>query len=254
LSEDRAIEGSPRRLREQGQLDMFAEDEVFPGLVIEADYYRRAWALDVFRRLARNRLPQPSSLPERRFPCSVVTAYGGEETAALSQLWDTIALSELEAEVVAALQIIDPQITAVSMIGGDTSGKGRTAIVRQANWPRPVPLRSFGDGVNRIFGVALALVTAKAGLLLIDEVENGLHHSVQYDVWKMIFALAQKLNVQVLATSHSWDTIEAFQKVAGETPEDGVLVRLLRKGDDVIATVFGEQDLRIVTRDKIEVR
>jgi predicted ATP-dependent endonuclease of OLD family len=117
-----------------------------------------------------------------------------------------------------------------------------------------VPLRSFGDSVNRLFGIVLSLVTAKDGLLLIDEVENGLHHSVQYDVWKTIFALAQRLNVQVLATSHSWDTIEAFQKAAGETPEDGVLVRLLRRGDDVIATVFDEEDLRIVTRDKIEVR
>ena len=122
--------------------------------------------------------------------------------------------------------------------------------MRQANWPCPVPLCSFGDGVNRLFGIALALVTAKDGLLLIDEVENGLHHSVQYEVWKMIFALAQKLNVQVLATSHSWDTIEAFQKAASETPEDGVLVRLLRKREDIIATVFGEEDLRIVTREK----
>jgi hypothetical protein len=233
---------------------MFGTDEVIPGLVIEAENYRRSWALESFRRLARNRLPQPSSLPERRFPCSFVSAYGGEETATLSQLWDAIALSELEPEVVAALQIVDPQITAVSMIGGDTYGKGRTAIVRQANWPRPVPLRSFGDGVNRLFGIALALVTAKNGLLLIDEVENGLHHSLQYEVWKMVFALAQKLNVQVLATSHSWDTIEAFQKAASETPEDGVLVRLLRKDDKVIATVFGEDDLTVVTRDKIEVR
>ena len=53
LSEDRVNEGSSRRLREQAQLDMFSTDEVFPGLIIEADYYRRAWALDVLRRLAR---------------------------------------------------------------------------------------------------------------------------------------------------------------------------------------------------------
>jgi energy-coupling factor transporter ATP-binding protein EcfA2 len=254
LAADRDAEGAPLRLREQMQADLFSTDDVVPGLVIEADGVRRMRALDSMRRIARNRLPQPSSLPERKLPCSFVTAYGGEETATLSQLWDTIALSELEADVVAALQIIDPQITAVSMIGGDIYGKGRTAIVRQASWPRPVPLRSFGDSVNRLFGIVLSLVTAKDGLLLIDEVENGLHHSVQYDVWKTIFALAQRLNVQVLATSHSWDTIEAFQKAAGETPEDGVLVRLLRRGDDVIATVFDEEDLRIVTRDKIEVR
>ena len=181
-----------------------------------------------------------------------VSAYGGERTANLGALWDGIVLSNNEQDVIKALQIIEPEITAVTMIGGES--QPRTAIVRTGNFSRPVPLRSFGDGMNRLFGIILSLVNAKGGFLLIDEFENGMHHTVQLDAWRIIFSLAQSLDVQVFATSHSWDAIESFQKAAEETKEDGALIRLTRKGEDIIPTVFKEKELAIATRAGIEVR
>ena len=191
---------------------------------------------------------------ESRIPCEFVSPYGGERTATLGSLWDRIALSEGEKAVVEALRIIDPRISAVSMVGGDSSRQQRRAIVRAEGIPRPVPLRTFGDGLNRLFGIALSLVNAKDGLLLIDEFENGMHHTVQVDVWRAIFRLARELDIQVVATSHSWDSIEAFQKAASEVPGEGVLIRLTRKGQDIIPTVLSEDELAIVIRDRIEVR
>jgi hypothetical protein len=183
-----------------------------------------------------------------------VSPFGGERTATLGNLWDKIALSDREEDVAEALRIIDPDIEAVSMVGGAGSRTSRTAIVRSKSLPRPVPLRSFGDGLNRLFGIILSLVNAKDGLLLIDEFENGMHYSVQPDAWRVIFKLAQRLDIQVVATSHSWDAIEAFQKAASEAPDEGVLIRLSRKGDDIVSTVFREDELAIATRDGIEVR
>jgi len=183
-----------------------------------------------------------------------VSPYGGERTATLGPLWDRIALSEREHDVVDALRIIDPEIVAVSMIGGEGPRRRRTAIVRADNIARPVPLRSYGDGLNRLFGIVLSLVNAKDGLLLVDEFENGMHYTVQLDAWRAVFRLAKKLDVQVFATSHSWDSIEAFQMAASETPEEGVLVRLACKGDDVVPTVFAEDELAVATRERIEVR
>lgn len=187
-------------------------------------------------------------------PCVYVGPYAGKQTSGLGALWDTIALSDREPDVVDALRIIDPRIVAVSMVGGDGPHTRRTAIVRAENLPRPVPLRTYGDGLNRLFGIVLSLVNAKDGLLLVDEFENGMHHSVQLDAWRAIFRLAARLNIQVFATSHSWDAIEAFQKAAAETPEHGVLVRLTRKGEHIVPTVYCEEDLRVATRDRIEVR
>ena len=58
----------------------------------------------------------------------------------------------------------------------------RVPYVKIQSFDFGIPLRSLGDGVNRLFGIALALVHAKGGLLLLDEIENGIHYSVQADL------------------------------------------------------------------------
>ena len=186
--------------------------------------------------------------------CVLTGPYRGRRTFDLATLWDGIALTNQEREIVEALQIIEPNISAVSMLGSSRSSGERKAMVRTKNFPMPIPLRSFGDGTNSLFAMILSLANARAGILLIDEFENGLHYSIQPDAWKMIFRLAQRLNVQVFATTHSWDAIEAFQKVASDNPEAGALVKLTRRHQKVFASVFAEEELAVATRHKIEVR
>ena len=107
----------------------------------------------------------------------------------------------------------------------------------------------------RALGISLALVNVKDGILLIDEFENGLYYSVQPDLWQFIFRVARRLNVQVFATTHSWDCIEGFQKAAQEdNQEEGLLIRLESKKGEIAATLFDERQLGIVTREQIEVR
>lgn len=108
--------------------------------------------------------------------------------------------------------------------------------------------------MQRMLGIALALVNAENGILLIDEIENGLHYSIQTDLWRLIFQVAQRLNIQVFATSHSWDCIESFQKAAQENEQEGILIRLEHKKGEVVATIFDEDKLAIATREQIEIR
>ena len=229
-----------------------SEPDRIAALIVETQGIRHVYPLERFRypySMHRGRFG-PSS--ETQMSCIFVSPYGGGGTGVLGPLWDKIALSDREKDVVEGLRIIDPQISAVSMVG--STSRKPTAIVRADNIERPIPLRSFGDGLNRLFGIILSLVNARGGLLLVDEFENGLHHTVQLDAWRTIFRLAQKLDIQVFATSHSWDAVEAFQKAAAETPEEGVLIRLARRGEDIIPTVLSEDELAIATRDQIEVR
>jgi AAA15 family ATPase/GTPase len=64
----------------------------------------------------------------------------------------------------------------------------------------------------RVLQLALKIFPAKGGFLLIDEFENGLHYSVQERIWQLAFEMAQRLDIQVFATSHSWDCVESFSK------------------------------------------
>jgi AAA15 family ATPase/GTPase len=109
--------------------------------------------------------------------------------------------------------------------------------------------------MNRIFGMVLALVNASNGMLLVDEVENGIHYSVQEEMWTLIMKIAERLNVQVFATSHSWDCVTAFERAAVRNRRvEGKLLRLERLGETVAATPFNERELEIAAEAGIEVR
>jgi hypothetical protein len=251
--QQRGEDGMLRLVPLEPSLIATTETETVPALIVEGEAGKRIVPLhsywSVRKQMAREDWPVKPLLP-----CVFSSPYGAERTGALGALWDTIALSDKERHVVEALRIINPDIVAVSMVGGENPRHLRTAMARSNRISRRVPLRSFGDGLNRLFGIFLSLVNAQNGLLLIDEVENGMHYSVQLDLWRSIFRLSRDLNIQVFATSHSWDAVEAFQKAASEAPEDGALIRLSRRGDAIIPTVFCENELAIVTRDHIEVR
>ncbi len=185
---------------------------------------------------------------------SVFTSASGLQAEDIGNYWDNIALSDLEIDVLKALHILAPDVVGVNLIGEGNKGE-RIPKVRTESSNVPIPLRSLGEGMNRMFGIALALVNAKDGMLLIDEVDTGLHYSVLPDLWKLIFEVAHRLNVQVFATSHSWDCIQAFQLAAAANEnEEGVLIRLEERKAGVGAVVFNERDLAIVTREQIEVR
>jgi AAA15 family ATPase/GTPase len=139
---------------------------------------------------------------------------------------------------------------------GDTGfGLGRVPHIGIESDALKHPLSQFGDGMNRLFDILIALANVPGGILILDEVENGLHYSILTDVWKTIFNLAKQLNVQVFATTHSWECIVAFQIAAeGDMQDEVLLIRLRDKNGRVVATDFDAEDLDVITRGLIEVR
>lgn len=209
--------------------------------LFSVDGQSRSWKFSSPLRLSETMLRQTHIPPEGL----------SSETAAM--LWDLITLTDLEESVIDALRIISPEIERISFVG--EHGQYRIPMAKLTNQEKPIPLRSLGDGVGRMLGIALSLVSARGGVLLLDEVENGIHFAAQEQLWQLIFRLAHQLNTQVFATSHSWDCIEAFQGAASlDRHEDAALVRLDVRRDVVVPTTFSERDLSIVTRDRIEVR
>ena len=175
----------------------------------------------------------------------------------LAEEWDDILLTEAEDLALKMLRLIEPKIIDLAFINQNNQ---RIPFVRLEGTNERTPLHSMGDGVFRLLQIILKVLKARDGFLLIDEFENGLHYSVQPDVWRLIFELAKRYNIQVFATTHSWDCIESFAQVAKEREDlEGVLFRMgrsVRKSDNgkVIATEFDEDELYNLTKDKIEVR
>ena len=175
----------------------------------------------------------------------------------IARSWDSVALTNDEARAVKALELIlGHEVLGVAVVGdGEPRGSRRRTVVRLKQQDRPVPLRSLGDGAVRLFGTALSLATSSGGFLLIDEAENGIHHTVQHDFWAMVLQMAHANDIQVLATTHSWDCVRGFAYAAAENEDaDGLLVRLDRDETGLRAVGYSEEGLLTAAEQGIEVR
>ncbi len=171
--------------------------------------------------------------------------------------WNLISLTEKELYVLDALKIVSPNIEKFSFwFGISDSARTPKPYVKLKEYPNIVPLRTFGDGTNRLFHIVLNLVVSQNGILLIDEIENGLHYSIQEKLWEIIFDLAEKLDVQVFATTHSDDTVERFTSVVNKkgNEEKGRLFVLYNKDGKAKALEYDARDMRIAVEQEIEIR
>jgi AAA15 family ATPase/GTPase len=137
------------------------------------------------------------------------------------KLYDKIALTPNEKYIIKALQIIEPQIENINFLKDDKApgqSDERVPFVVFKNDSKRYRLSAMGDGINRILTIILAMLNCENGVLLIDEFENGLHYSVQYQLWKVINDLSTKLNVQVFATTHSMDTLRSLSELINDYP------------------------------------
>lgn len=212
------------------------------------------------RRRLRQRTPEADELPAP-VKCFALGP-GLLRNEQVARLWDK-AVSKGTAEerrVIEALRIVcGEDLERIFAIGDRDlrSGEQRHIIAQFKDQERPVPLRSLGDGAVRVFGLALALATSRNGFLVIDEVENGIHYSIQAEVWKLLLRTAKANNVQVIATTHGWDCIKQFSRVASEEQEiEGRLIRLEKDGvpGNLRAVEYSEEDLLSATQYGSEVR
>jgi predicted ATPase len=192
------------------------------------------------------------SLPEDKFQF-IRTGNFDEEMN--GELFDNIALTSKEQYVVDALKIVEPKTERIAFVQVE-SLPARNAVIKLSETAEILPLKSMGDGMNRMLTIILALVNVENGFLLIDEFENGLHYSVQEQLWKIIFKLAKVLNVQVFVTTHSRDCISGFEKVLNspENTTKGKLIRLDNVGGSIKVVEFLPDELKIANEQEIEVR
>lgn len=183
---------------------------------------------NIYRRRYRLNRPKISSIPVQ------YVSTKGISDQSVSKLWDATSLTEYEEEVIKGLQIIEPKVTGLAFIDNNLSRTEsvRLPIVKLKGIKEPIPLKSLGDGMSRILQIVLSIVNAQNGVFIIDEFENGLHWSVQEQVWEVIFKLSKRLNVQVFSTTHSRDCIKGFQKIWSKNEKLGAFFRIYNKDNE----------------------
>ena len=182
-------------------------------------------------------------------PVEFVSTKGIASTTAAEWLGDVLLTND-EDLVLDALRTIEPALNRIAAVGL-TSKRAEGRIAVNVRGER-MPLGSMGDGMSRLLGIALALVRAKGGVLLVDEIDTGLHYSVLEKMWKLVFEAAQRLDVQVFATTHSRDCVEALAGIAQRDRHEISIQRIEHGKPEAIA--YSEAAILVAAERGIEVR
>lgn len=145
-----------------------------------------------------------------------------------------------KSQLINDLRIILPWILDVEVVVADS---GSSYVLATTADDTRLPLQALGGGVVRLFHALIAIRTAKAGAIFLDEVEIGLHHSALSDLWRCIRRLGTALEVQVFASTHSLECVDAAVSAFADSPDD-LAVHNLRSETDAkrtrVATFRGE--------------
>jgi AAA15 family ATPase/GTPase len=163
---------------------------------------------------------------------SFIPSFSKSSSVSLTKEFDKARLNEKDEEVLKAFQIIDSSIVAVESF----SIPEPTIYLRRQGEKR-LPLSLFGDAMNRIAEIILKIINNQDSVLLIDEIENGIHHSNQIALWGFLYKLAEQLNVQIFATTHSLEMTEAFIKAGLDRQSSAAHFELTRheKTNQIVA-------------------
>ena len=147
-----------------------------------------------------------------------------------------------------ALQVIEPRLQSIE----DNSSSGTPMIWGDIGLSELVPLPAIGEGMSQIARLVLAIASAPDGVVLVDEVENGIHHSVLPDVWRAIDEAAKQFHTQIFATTHSFECIEAVHQALG--PDGFLLHRLEASAAENRCVTFKPNGISAALRHSLEVR
>lgn len=167
-----------------------------------------------------------------------------EDAARLGQL-RKLKLGDLMLD---ALRTIEPRLQGVE----ENSASGVPMIWGDIGLSELVPLPAMGEGMIRVGRLTLAISAAREGIVLVDEIENGFHHAALEKVWRAVDAAAGRFDTQVVASTHSFECLEAAHRALGP---DRLAVHRLEDVDDRIRCVtYGSDAIGAAVSHGLEVR
>ncbi len=184
-------------------------------------------------------------------PGAIIPARLRVEANQLAARFGQLDIKCKENELVKFLSIIEPRLKSLSTVATG----GVPLIYGDIGLGRKIPVAYMGDGMSHLLQIMLFVATSEGGLVVIDEVENGLHYSVMPKIWQAIGEACTEFNCQVIATTHIYDCLRAaYEGMSGDLSSDFGYVRLDRVDDQVRAKCYEHALLGTALSAEMEVR
>lgn len=124
-----------------------------------------------------------------------------------------------------------------------------------------LPIGLCGEGLKKYLYILVSAANAKRNVLLIDEIENGIHFSVYHHLWKSIIRLAAVNDLQIMITTHNLETVAALSAALDaddveENAKDGVRVYTIAQTAEkgLQAYRYVHEGLKNILANNIEIR
>ncbi len=189
--------------------------------------------------------------PRRQRSAVFIPAAGLGENDIVDELERVLRNPNEEGFVIDAMRSIEDSIMDLRTIGSH----GRTILVGQRGVAARIPIGSYGDGMRRLLGLALSVVESRGGFLFVDEIDSGLHYTVMEKMWKLVLEAAKANNVQVFATTHSRDCVDALDSISreGVFEDSEVMIHRIEAGKSKSIS-YSEATIKAVAEFGNEVR
>ena len=179
----------------------------------------------------------------------------GMTAADVVRTYSKFVLGPKDEAITQALRIVEPAVERIAPALDERSlyreapGGVKVKLHEIAD---PVPIGTMGDGTWRMLGLALSISNASGGVLLVDEIDTGLHYTVMEDMWRMISERAAALSVQVFATTHSRDCYESLGAAVESDVGDVTIQRIERSRGKAVS--FINQAVVAAAKRSVEIR
>jgi AAA15 family ATPase/GTPase len=173
---------------------------------------------------------------------------GGSEDA---ERYAQLDVKDETNDIINILQKVEPRLKRLSVVpqGPDSNIYGDVGI------GRAIPIQLMGEGTSKLLTLSLAITVVKDGIVLIDEIENGLHYSIMLEVFLAIKELAKKYNIQIFATTHSNECVHSiYEAYENSDSSDLSVIRLDRIDDEIKTVVYDKESLNTAFETGWEIR
>lgn len=200
-------------------------------------------ALHIFTTANAKRLKLRVVSVQHRAPDSLVASFG-----------NAVRKREGEEMVHAILRAVDSRILRVRV---DPVEEGNIIAV-DIGLSESIPLSQAGQGIYRLVAVLSDLIGETPQVCIIDEIENGIHHTVMKQVWRGLAEISRRMGVQIFATTHSGECLEAAHSVFFDEDKEGerdfAVIQLMRVKEQIVGKVLNEARVDAALENKIELR
>lgn len=152
--------------------------------------------------------------------------------------------------IISVLKTIEPSLEDIRI-----GAHGR--VYMDIGIEKMMPINIMGDGIRKILSVIVSISNMQNGVVLLDEIENGIHYSSLHIFWRAILAAAKEFNVQLFITTHSYECIKAYTEESANSSlsqDELKLLKIDKNESEHKVISFSLEEMKSGIENSLEVR